>query len=129
LLCIKVRNIWDRRTSSEKVWEDNNKYALAFEEHVRRVLKTNEQYLAVKDTDILFKTADNNMYRQKMHQSQSVRSSIVKTMDAMTNDRPYRQAMTEDEAIKELLRCAGAQFDATLMEVFIALHTEMKSSG
>jgi diguanylate cyclase (GGDEF)-like protein len=212
----------------------------------------------VEDTDILFKTADNNMYRQKMHQSQSVRGSIVKTMmvaleakdhiteghadrlgdlmeqmgralqlpqavvadmrllakfhdigkvgipdsilkkpgkltqaemvimrqhceigyriaksspdlepiadcilkhqehwdgngyplgisgeqipiecrvlgivdafDAMTNDRPYRQAMTEDEAIKELLRCAGAQFDATLVEVFIALHTEMKSS-
>jgi len=84
---------------------------------------------SVKDTDILFKTADNNMYRQKMHQSQSVRGSIIKTMDAMTNDRPYRQATTEDEAIKELLRCAGAQFDATLMEVFIALHTEMKSSG
>jgi HD-GYP domain-containing protein (c-di-GMP phosphodiesterase class II) len=53
---------------------------------------------------------------------------IVDAFDAMTNDRPYRQAMTEDEAIKELLRCAGAQFDATLVEVFIALHTEMKSS-
>jgi diguanylate cyclase (GGDEF)-like protein len=211
---------------------------------------------AAEDTDILFKTADNNMYRQKMHQSQSVRGSIVKTMmvaleakdhiteghadrlgdlmeqmgralqlpqaivadmrllasfhdigkvgipdsilkkpgkltdaemvimrqhceigyriaksspdlepiadcilkhqehwdgngyplgisgeqipiecrvlgivdafDAMTNDRPYRKAMTEDDAIRELLRCAGSQFDAKLVEIFISLRTEMR---
>ena len=30
--------------------------------------------------DLLFKTADNNMYRQKMHRSQSVRGSIVQLM-------------------------------------------------
>ncbi len=213
---------------------------------------------ASEDTDILFKTADNNMYRQKMHQSLSVRGSIVKTMmvaleakdhiteghadrlgdlmeqmgrtlqlapavvadmrllakfhdigkvgipdsilkkpgkltdaeqvimrqhceigyriaksspdlepiadsilkhqehwdgngyplgisgeqipiecrvlgivdafDAMTNDRPYRKAMSDDEAIEELQRCAGSQFDAELVEVFIALQREMKQN-
>ena len=35
----------DRQTAIETVWAQNDKFALAFEEHVRRVLKTNEQYL------------------------------------------------------------------------------------
>jgi HD-GYP domain-containing protein (c-di-GMP phosphodiesterase class II) len=30
---------------------------------------------------------------------------------AMTTDRPYRAARTEDEALEELRRCAGTQFD------------------
>jgi HD-GYP domain-containing protein (c-di-GMP phosphodiesterase class II) len=29
----------------------------------------------------------------------------------MTTDRPYRAARTEDEALEELRRCAGTQFD------------------
>lgn len=32
------------------------------------------------DADTVFKSADNNMYRQKMHQSQSTRSAIVQIM-------------------------------------------------
>src|SRR5262249_43381749 len=30
---------------------------------------------------------------------------------AMTTDRPYRAARTEDEALAEMQRCAGTQFD------------------
>jgi diguanylate cyclase (GGDEF)-like protein/putative nucleotidyltransferase with HDIG domain len=33
------------------------------------------------------------------------------SFDAMTSDRPYRTAMTEQQAIEELGRCAGTQFD------------------
>jgi HD-GYP domain-containing protein (c-di-GMP phosphodiesterase class II) len=29
----------------------------------------------------------------------------------MTTDRPYRAARTHDEAVAELQRCAGTQFD------------------
>lgn len=37
----------------------------------------------------------------------------------MTQDRSYRQAMTEQEAIDELKRHAGSQFDPALVTVFI----------
>jgi HD-GYP domain-containing protein (c-di-GMP phosphodiesterase class II) len=30
---------------------------------------------------------------------------------AMTTDRPYRAARTEAEAVEEMVRCAGTQFD------------------
>ena len=29
----------------------------------------------------------------------------------MTTDRPYRAARTEAEAVEEMVRCAGTQFD------------------
>nr|WP_320145270.1 HD domain-containing phosphohydrolase [uncultured Anaeromusa sp.] len=47
--------------------------------------------------------------------------SIVDAYDAMTSDRPYRKAMTKEEAIKELLRCRGSQFEPELVDSFLAL--------
>lgn len=46
--------------------------------------------------------------------------AIVDSYDAMTNDRPYRKAMTHTAAVEELKRCAGMQFDPQLVEKFIA---------
>ncbi len=45
--------------------------------------------------------------------------TIVDAFDAMTNDRPYRKAMSLQEAILELKRCAGTQFDPNLVEIFL----------
>lgn len=45
--------------------------------------------------------------------------SIADAYDAMTNDRPYRRALSSEEAIAELRRCAGIQFDPHLVEEFI----------
>lgn len=47
--------------------------------------------------------------------------SIVDSYDAMTSDRPYRNALTHEAALSELRRCAGTQFDPELVEVFINL--------
>lgn len=46
--------------------------------------------------------------------------AIADAFDAMTSDRSYRKAMTVDQAIDELRRCAGAQFDPELVEVFLS---------
>jgi diguanylate cyclase (GGDEF)-like protein/PAS domain S-box-containing protein len=47
--------------------------------------------------------------------------AIVDAYDAMTNDRPYRPAMSCEEAVAELIRCAGHQFDAKLVELFVEI--------
>jgi HD-GYP domain-containing protein (c-di-GMP phosphodiesterase class II) len=47
--------------------------------------------------------------------------AIVDAYDAMTSDRPYRPAMTHKQAAAELKRCAGAQFDPYIMEIFLSL--------
>jgi response regulator RpfG family c-di-GMP phosphodiesterase len=46
--------------------------------------------------------------------------AIADSYDAITSQRPYRgKTMSYDEAQKELLRCAGTQFDPNLAHVFI----------
>lgn len=45
--------------------------------------------------------------------------AIVDAYDAMTENRSYRRAMTENEAIDELQNHAGRQFDPGLVAVFI----------
>ena len=37
--------------------------------------------------------------------------AVADTFDAMTTDRPYRKAMSKEEARMELKRCSGSQFD------------------
>lgn len=37
--------------------------------------------------------------------------SVVDAFDAMTNDRPYHKAISREEALAELKRCSGTQFD------------------
>ncbi len=44
--------------------------------------------------------------------------SIVDAYDVMTNGRPYKKAMTKNEALEELARCSGSQFDPGLLELF-----------
>ena len=45
--------------------------------------------------------------------------AVVDAFDAMTSDRPYRPALTPEAAVAELERCAGAQFDPEVVEVFV----------
>lgn len=48
-------------------------------------------------------------------------TAVADSFDAMTSDRPYRRAMTTDQAIEELRKNAGTQFDPEMVEVFIYL--------
>lgn len=45
--------------------------------------------------------------------------SIADAYDVMTTDRVYSRSMSSQEAIEELLRCKGTQFDPQLVDLFI----------
>jgi putative nucleotidyltransferase with HDIG domain len=47
--------------------------------------------------------------------------AIADTLDAMTSDRPYRKATSFEAAQEEISRCAGRQFDAKIVEVFLRI--------
>ncbi|MFC4560411.1 HD-GYP domain-containing protein [Nocardiopsis mangrovi] len=46
--------------------------------------------------------------------------SVADAFDCMTSTRSYRQARSTDEAIAELRRCAGPQFDPDMVDALIA---------
>lgn len=45
--------------------------------------------------------------------------AVADSYDAMTSERTYRAALTREEAINELRRCSGTQFDAEIVAIFI----------
>jgi two-component system cell cycle response regulator len=46
---------------------------------------------------------------------------VCDAWDAMTTDRPYRRAIAREEALAELARCAGTQFDPVVIKAFHAV--------
>ncbi|MFW6134059.1 MAG: GAF and HD-GYP domain-containing protein [Elusimicrobiota bacterium] len=50
--------------------------------------------------------------------------SVADAFDAMTSKRSYRNALSEKEALEELERCKGTQFDNDIAEIFIKLYRE-----
>jgi len=40
--------------------------------------------------------------------------------DSMKSDRSYQKALNEEEAVREIRRCSGTQFDPEIVKVFIA---------
>ncbi|TNF08800.1 MAG: diguanylate cyclase [Bacillota bacterium] len=46
--------------------------------------------------------------------------SLADAYDAMISDRPYRKALTHEEAIEEIIRCSGTQFDPKIVDIFVS---------
>jgi two-component system cell cycle response regulator len=56
--------------------------------------------------------------------------AVCDAFDAMTTNRPYRQRIGEPAAVSELRRCAGTQFDPTVVEAFVrVLEREMDAAA
>lgn len=47
--------------------------------------------------------------------------AVADAFDAMTSDRPYRMAMSIDEALNEIRRCTGSQFDPEVAAAFLKI--------
>jgi uncharacterized domain HDIG len=48
--------------------------------------------------------------------------SIADTYDAMTSDRPYRKGLSHEDAIAEIKRFSGIQFDPKIVDCFVLIN-------
>jgi diguanylate cyclase (GGDEF)-like protein/putative nucleotidyltransferase with HDIG domain len=54
--------------------------------------------------------------------------SVADAYDAMTSERSYKEGrLSKEDALKELKKCAGTQFDPELVDVFIGLRRKAAS--
>jgi diguanylate cyclase (GGDEF)-like protein/PAS domain S-box-containing protein len=44
---------------------------------------------------------------------------VADSYEAMTSERPYKDKMSKSEAVKEIIRCAGSQFDKSIAKIFV----------
>jgi putative nucleotidyltransferase with HDIG domain len=51
--------------------------------------------------------------------------AVSDALDAITSDRPYRQANSFEAAQAEILRCAGSQFDPAVVKAFLQIPSEL----
>jgi len=46
--------------------------------------------------------------------------AVIDTLDAITSDRPYRKALSFDQARAEIIKMSGTQFDPLAVQAFLA---------
>jgi putative two-component system response regulator len=51
-------------------------------------------------------------------------SAVADVYDALTSPRPYKEAWTHDQAVEEILRQSGTQFDPVLVNIFGSVNGE-----
>ncbi len=49
-------------------------------------------------------------------------TTVADSFDAMTSDRPYRNGISADEAVKEIMACSGTQFSPRVAEALLRLY-------
>jgi len=45
--------------------------------------------------------------------------AVADTFDALTSDRPYRKALSFEDAVAEIVRCSASQFDPQVVDIFL----------
>lgn len=51
-------------------------------------------------------------------------TAVADVFDALTHERPYKQAWTVEAAVAEMERCRGGQFDPAVVDAFLSVHEE-----
>jgi HD-GYP domain-containing protein (c-di-GMP phosphodiesterase class II) len=51
--------------------------------------------------------------------------AVCDSFEAMTSPRPYAEPMSTQAAIRELVRCAGTQFDPEVVDAFAAVQADL----
>jgi len=94
-----------------------------------RILSSSPEYISIAE-DILYhhERYDGKGYPRGLKGEEiPIRARIITiadSFDAMVSDRPYRKALSNQEALDEIKRCAGSQFDPNIAELFIELYKE-----
>ena len=52
--------------------------------------------------------------------------AVADAYDAMMTDRPYRKALTKEQAIEQIKKYSGTQFDRNVAEIFVEMVLELK---
>ena len=52
--------------------------------------------------------------------------ACVDAYEAMVQKRPYRSSLSIDQAVNELLKCRGTQFDPKIVDAFVSLASQKK---
>jgi diguanylate cyclase (GGDEF)-like protein len=55
--------------------------------------------------------------------------AVCDAFDAMLSDRPYREQLDEAEALDQLIRCSGRQFDPVVVEAFARVIQRDRAEG
>lgn len=55
-------------------------------------------------------------------------TSIADAYEVMSNGRPYKKAFSEDQIIREFIKCSGSQFDPDLVDIFLKIIHQQSSS-
>jgi HD-GYP domain-containing protein (c-di-GMP phosphodiesterase class II) len=52
--------------------------------------------------------------------------AVAESFDALTTNRPYRNALSREAALDELMRCSGTQFDPEVVNAFLLTLSDLQ---
>jgi len=55
--------------------------------------------------------------------------AVADAFDAMTTDRPYRRALSLEDAVEEIVRASGTQFDPAVVDAFLRMFATLPVHG
>jgi HD-GYP domain-containing protein (c-di-GMP phosphodiesterase class II) len=54
--------------------------------------------------------------------------TVADSFEAMVSDRPYRKGRAHSDALSEIVRCSGTQFDPAIVDVFVEVVRELPAA-
>ncbi|MEA4872714.1 MAG: PAS domain S-box protein [Synergistaceae bacterium] len=108
----------------EKLSEEEYEQIKIHSEKGYQILKSIDEYSALAESVLQHHERwDGKGYPDGLREGDILlHSRIINVADAyeaMTSERPYKKAMTQKEALNELKKCRGEQFDPEIVDIFI----------